>query len=297
MFTRETKIFLIVGFVAILGVSVLFVDHISGSNRQNPAGPLEVDPLLSSGLVVSVLPSNEPRPTAPSSDSFRSTIGNSIERVAKTSEDLINGASDQIDDWRQRSRPAAAASQHIDQPQNDADSDNSSAPSLPGELEMGRPTVTTPAGTLVQPEEIKIHRVVAGDSLWRIAESYYGDAQLHKALAEYNKDRLNSDGQPRAGATLRIPPRALLLDAPQPEPVVVSTPNTRPNAQPNSPTNDRKPAAAPREYVVKKGDTLSQIAQRELGSARRWQEIMELNTKLKKPEDIWVGMKLKLPAR
>jgi nucleoid-associated protein YgaU len=57
------------------------------------------------------------------------------------------------------------------------------------------------------------------------------------------------------------------------------------------------PEAVPagRTYVVKGGDTLSEIAQRELGSARRWQEIVALNPGLD-PARLRAGKELRLPG-
>ncbi len=55
--------------------------------------------------------------------------------------------------------------------------------------------------------------------------------------------------------------------------------------------------AGGRVYVVKKGDTLSEIAQRELKSSRRAGEILKLNGGLiKDANDLRVGMELKMPA-
>lgn len=48
-------------------------------------------------------------------------------------------------------------------------------------------------------------------------------------------------------------------------------------------------------YTVRKGDTLSAIAQRELGAASRWPEIAELNSLLD-PDLIYPGQELRLPG-
>ncbi len=48
-------------------------------------------------------------------------------------------------------------------------------------------------------------------------------------------------------------------------------------------------------YTVQSGDTLSQIARRELGDASRWSEIAKLND-LKPPYSIKVGQRLALPS-
>jgi nucleoid-associated protein YgaU len=51
-----------------------------------------------------------------------------------------------------------------------------------------------------------------------------------------------------------------------------------------------------RSYTVKKGDTLSEIAQRELGAASRWKEIFEANRgTISDPDKIFPGQVLTLP--
>lgn len=52
--------------------------------------------------------------------------------------------------------------------------------------------------------------------------------------------------------------------------------------------------AAPRTYIVARGDTLGHIAQRELGSARAWQRIAELNPSID-PDALRPGTALRLP--
>jgi nucleoid-associated protein YgaU len=51
-------------------------------------------------------------------------------------------------------------------------------------------------------------------------------------------------------------------------------------------------------YVVKAGDTLSEIAERELGSSRLWKGILLANLdQIRQPHHIRVGMKLKMPQK
>jgi len=54
-------------------------------------------------------------------------------------------------------------------------------------------------------------------------------------------------------------------------------------------------AAPPRTYVVRSGDTLCDIAERELGSELEWKRIAEANPGVK-PEKLAVGTKLVIPA-
>lgn len=54
----------------------------------------------------------------------------------------------------------------------------------------------------------------------------------------------------------------------------------------------------PRFHVVKKGDTLSEIAQDMLGKASRYPEIFEANRPmLTHPDKIYVGQTLRIPAK
>jgi nucleoid-associated protein YgaU len=64
-----------------------------------------------------------------------------------------------------------------------------------------------------------------------------------------------------------------------------------------SPPAARAPAARPesRRYSVCPGDTLSEIAQRELGSARRWQELVAVNPGLD-PSRLRIGQEILLPG-
>lgn len=56
------------------------------------------------------------------------------------------------------------------------------------------------------------------------------------------------------------------------------------------------PVASGRTYTVKRGDTLSVIASRELGRSSRWPEVAKLNN-LRDPDRLTVGQRLRLPAR
>ncbi len=57
-------------------------------------------------------------------------------------------------------------------------------------------------------------------------------------------------------------------------------------------------APAPRFYQVKSGDTLSDIAQRELGDANRYTEIFNANRNiLSNPDQIDIGQTLRIPNK
>jgi len=52
-----------------------------------------------------------------------------------------------------------------------------------------------------------------------------------------------------------------------------------------------------REYIVQKGDSLSKIAQKEMGGAHRWKYLYELNKdKIKNPNKLRTGLKIMIPV-
>lgn len=118
------------------------------------------------------------------------------------------------------------------------------------------------------------HAVKPGESLWSIAEDHFGDGARYKEIAELNRDLLG--GQP----SFLEPGWVLKLPAPQ-----------------------VKDAPA-HKYGVQAGDTLSEIAQEQLGSADRWPEIYQASTgitqpggaQLTDPDVIDVGWKLNIPG-
>jgi len=49
------------------------------------------------------------------------------------------------------------------------------------------------------------YEVKKGDTLWKIAEKYYGDGNLHTKIFEANKDSIKDPNLIRVGQRLRIP--------------------------------------------------------------------------------------------
>jgi len=139
--------------------------------------------------------------------------------------------------------------------------------------------------------KVRTHIVRQGETLWKIAERYYGTGFVHEDLLAYNRDRIRSTRDLNPGLTLLIPPRHKLDEPPQPP-----QPPERPDAITSA--QNKQSQQPTRTYTVRKGDTLSEISQSQLGTAKRWREILELNAgRLDEPTDIFIGMTLKLPAR
>jgi nucleoid-associated protein YgaU len=124
-----------------------------------------------------------------------------------------------------------------------------------------------------------VHAVRAGDTLSSIAMQYYGDRHLAAALAEHNglpnPDRLHQ------GVRLIIP--ATL-------PAMPTSPATTP------PTDELTPPTMS-EYTVRPGDTLSELAQQLMGSARQTNHLLELNRdRLRTADALTVGTRLRYPV-
>ncbi|MGW4890719.1 LysM peptidoglycan-binding domain-containing protein [Kitasatospora sp. NPDC004240] len=136
-----------------------------------------------------------------------------------------------------------------------------------------------------------VHQVVHGDTLWDLAAHYLGDGTRWREIAQLNDGVRQPDGavttsnvrELQPGWTLRLPAEA---KAP-----------AQNGAAPHL-------EAAHREHVVAAGETLTGIAQDELGDAGRFEEIATLNKghvqadgqALQDPDEINIGWTLQLPT-
>jgi len=143
----------------------------------------------------------------------------------------------------------------------------------PGPLSIApveEPIPETPAAPRASQADDKGHHhvVKAGDDLWGLAERYYGDGRDWRKIAAANP--LVLTGGPdrlQIGWRLRIPD-----------------------------LEDDSARANRRMITVRRGDTLSSIAERELGTSSRWSEIFRANrSQLNDPDELAVGTRLSLP--
>jgi len=283
MMTREQKVAIILGFALVLVVGVLVSDHLSGARE---AKLVEIE-LPEQGDLPITRPFNaEPQ------------------RFAQSTEPEINERLSHLDDETPiRDAPPATAfasapqdeqtmlesiRQGVNEAMRDLRNGNGPRPAMQTEprnaITMGAPQ-RRPRQS--DPGEVRTHIVRQGETLWAICEMYYGTGFVHDELRRYNSSRIRSTTGLRPGLTLLIPDRNGLGNAP-------------PATAAKNPTiaHQNRAQAGTRTYVVKKGDTLSEISLAELGTSKRWEEILELNSdKLDEATDIAIDMKLKLPAR
>jgi Bacterial transcriptional activator domain/LysM domain len=157
--------------------------------------------------------------------------------------------------------------------------------------------VATANGSHVAAEDPSTHRagslgqyvVRTGDNLWDLAERFLsGDGLRYHEIWELNRDQMQPDGTwmaspdiVRPGWVLTMPPDATGL-----------------------PRFEADPTSGLPMYTVKEGDTLAEIAARELGDAERYGVIFRLNQDLVQPDGralvdpdlIYPGWELVLPA-
>lgn len=164
------------------------------------------------------------------------------------------------------------------------------------------PLTTTPqrmgTATAVQPKiqpnpttnlQPVIHYVKSGETLWRIAQQYYGTGDQWRVIAEANSSAVDRNGSVREGVRLVIPNKAGLVP-------------DRPGAVLSGDMGGvvkLPPAQSPgraRTITVQAGDSLTRLAQQHLGSSSRWQQLFEANRdQLDRPDEIRSGMQLRLP--
>ncbi len=112
----------------------------------------------------------------------------------------------------------------------------------------------------------RVHVVESGDDLWSLAEHYYGEGREWRRIAQANPGVLT--GGPdrlQVGWRLVVP-------------------------------EDGARAKGERAVTVRRGETLSSITERELGSADRWREVYQANrATLADPDELAIGMVLDIP--
>ena len=140
----------------------------------------------------------------------------------------------------------------------------------------------------------KPYTVAPDDSFWSISEKMYGDGAYYRALYAYNSDRYRHAEDVRVGSVLDIPDVATLKRR---FPELIGNAAGATNVDPALTAGSSRGTGAA-SYVVQEGDTLFEIARKQLGKASRWTEIYQLNRAAlgDNLENLRPGMPLALPT-
>lgn len=163
-----------------------------------------------------------------------------------------------------------------------------------------------------------VHQVTGSDeTMWDLAQHYLGDGMRWKEIAQLNQGVPQPDGKTVTAATLQLTPGwTLRLPADARTTAQSAAPHVEPAAAAEAtsaiPTHQRTASGAPeaksgthseKVHVVRPGDTLSQIAQDDLGDANDYPQIAAANQHivqsdgrhLTDPNLIYPGWKLTIP--
>lgn len=235
---RETKLALLIGFVAIVVVTVLVGEHFGKARNDNPAttdlgtstaaapsgagaaGP-RVDPITSTPV------GTPSAPLAPAATGNGIGNGGTASTGAPAAVQPIELTSTGAPVMGDGTTGAALANGDKNRFIPAAGVDGARGPVLGSETGIPgtQPTNTfgrSPAGpdtldntalgnNLISTGVEKMHPVMKGETLASIAQKYYGNKALSKQLGSYNAKRLSSSGSVREGVTLRVPPKDVLL--------------------------------------------------------------------------------------
>lgn len=314
--TRETKIGLLVGLAFIIVVGILLSEHLT-SATERPAAPLaDAGEVVRNGVAAPGVSSDPIRPAVPQApiptarDLQTPPTAPAHVQIGNTNQPPIvieNRQPGMITNGTPGNDPVGPVVSN-DPVITHLPSDpfaNHTDPRQQAALQQGEQLV--PAGNgntgttqsnvpVLAANSVREYKAQPGDSLSRIAALLPGgNTKTNRdTVVKLNPSLQKDPNKIIAGKTYLLPTDKAAsppTPAPTPAPVVMVE---RP-----SPVEAPKPAPADkfRLYTVKKGDTLTQIAQRECGTVKAIPQIRELNESLKDSDTVRIDMKIKLPLK
>lgn len=332
--TRETKVGLLVGMGVILLIGIIVSDHLSMSQKPNPVditdyGPMAQNSLNANGtglqqLIVSnssarsvpasasALPTPEQLSQQPAAPLPGPLVSNPVAPAPAPASLIPAPAVEasvppaavptpvgrQVDSVFAMAPAPAPAPAATPEPVSTSSQSGSSLGSVTRELSqvaLSR-SEAVPARPTAGPQP-SVHYVQRGETLYAIANRYYGNGDLWPVIRQANPGAVKSDNSVNLGVRLVIPNKALLPELVKqiPSAASVLTPVASEGSRPASASVPV--AASSRTITVQTGDTLTGLAAKHLGSARKWEELLQANKNvLDKPQDLRVGMVLRLPG-
>lgn len=256
--TKESKLALIIGFVLVLVVLVLVSDHFSQASTMT----LDTMGQDQSAIDTPIARLGQREQTAITSAITEAPEESSARTPPEQFQPVVINQPTIIDDAIEQAKRRV---QQTDLP--------AAAEPTHRDEPRSRRTRPLPAKTYHP------YTVTEGDTLIGIARELLGDAERWREIESINADVLGPGAVLQIGMTLRLPADARILTNGKRQ--------TTPTARTDSPA---------RTYTVVAGDTLGEISMKLLGTSKRMNEIAQLNG-LASPDQIFVGMTLKIPAK
>lgn len=299
--TRETKVGLLVGMGMILFIGILVSDFLSKENRSMVPDFTNTAAEAQKGLLpgdVGELP--KAYQTDSTANNGSGTFGGSGNGSGDRNFNTTPGRLTPLpmpEDFSPRPRPVEPARVNprdtVNPPAALALDNNGSMMGSPSVGSSALPPLPNGAhGSVVRTLNSSgsasavpmVHQVAKGESLYDIAVRYYGDGDKWRAIAQANPKAFDNTGRLATGVKLQIPSRSDVASS-----ITPIAPPTTVAVNSNAPSGKTIKVAA--------GDTLASLASKHLGTRSRWTELLDANKdKLKKAEDLKLGMELRLPA-
>jgi nucleoid-associated protein YgaU len=179
--------------------------------------------------------------------------------------------------------PSVAPPTNPDAPRPDASPERAEPDAMPAEGDAAPPGTPAPPraeqrGPRIVPPAFRDYTVREGDTFERIAQRLWGERALWTAVAQANP--YVDPNRLRAGRVIRVPE---------------DPGNVQGRAEGEAPPEPPEPAV---EYVVRRGDTLSEIAARFYGSTSYTDFLYLANrARMESKNDLRVGQTLLIPPK
>ncbi|OHB98553.1 MAG: hypothetical protein A2W74_03585 [Planctomycetes bacterium RIFCSPLOWO2_12_38_17] len=139
----------------------------------------------------------------------------------------------------------------------------------------------------VSSSKLRMHKVQQNDSLYKIANKYYGDESKWLLIFNANRDKLPDRNSLKIGTELFIPEEKTIIQSTKEE-------TTIPTLMQMTEVEDTKSS---RRHTIQKGDSLYKIALQYYKDGLKWNKILEVNSKIiKNQSSLPVGAEIEIPG-
>jgi LysM repeat protein len=288
--TKETKVGLLVGMTVIILICIVVSDYLSQGRQPAEADLINGIPAEAGHRDASPLAGRD-RPLPIGGDQGDGSR-------ASPAPNFSGGQTTRDEQWLRRVEP----SPRVDVFHNTTDPDVRSDGGEQAAPMIGDDPAAT--GGQRRPRLLARHHVQANESLWAIAQHYYGDGNLHAVIYQANRNKMRSADDVREGVMLEIP-RLEDIGAGEQAAAATTAGDSAGDGTtaPAGTGDDGAAGSTPRpmrttDYRIQSGDTLGELAQKFYGTSRAMDKLIELNRdRISDPDNIRVGQVIRVPVR